>query len=439
MLIYNRQNHNISRNLDQTFAGFISISNKKNENDQNFTWNINLFKDLIAVYSSILLSAFAYGIMMVLIATRLEANVKNEILISLSTIFQIGAGVIFSNFLPSFGRKYGLIKTIIIATTISSICTILLYKFVYYWLWIAIIYCYGTALFSSSIARNIVMIDLTPKKIRPIVISISITIVASANGMGPILLNLLNIKDSIYSFLLASFLYLLSIIPLNRLKKNDSIIRDDKKIPILNYIKNSPKIFFSGFTFSYIMSSCSAFSIIYGIKAGMDFQQSSMLLSALLFGTIFYIPLSFLCNIFNCRFIIITSSLLSLFTIYFIYFHSNIENIYVLFFILFALVSGIKLPTLLLINNKYKSTQRLIVNSAFTKISLIGVITGLINTGICMKLFGYNGIWISCGLILSLFIIFWFLNYLYKFYQGTFLLKNLTIFNNKSYDKEEEL
>ena len=439
MLIFYRNNGGISRSYDHTGEGFAPLPLKQNDDNQNFTWNLSLVQDLLAVISSIFISAIAYGIMMVMISFRLETNVKNEILISLSTVTQIGAGVVFSRFLPSLGQKVGMIKSVIIGSIIASICSLLLFKFVFFWLWIIIIYFLGTSLFTTAVTRNTIMIDLSPPKIRSVAISIGITLVAIGNAFGPIILNLIKTKDSFYSFLLASALYLISIIPLLRLKKADSIVREQKKVAIWRYIKNSPKIFFAGFSMSFVMASCSAFSIIYGIKIGMTPSEASMLLSSLLFGTIFYTVFGFLCNYFNRRFLIILSAFCSLYIIYVINFYGDNENIFTLFFLLFGAMSGMKLPTLVLINEKYKPTQRLIVNSAFTRVALIGTIFGLLTTGFLMKHFGHSGLWLSCSIILTCFIIFWFLNYLYKIINNNFSSKDLTILYKNSHEPEQEL
>ena len=439
MLIFYRNNGGISRSYDHTAEGFAPLPLNKNDANKNFTWNLSLVQDLLAIFSSIFISGVAYGIMMTMISFRLEANVENEILISLSTVVQIGAGVIFSRFLPSVGQKVGMIKSIIIGSIVASICSLLLFKFVFYWLWIVIIYFLGTSLFTTAVTRNTIMIDLSPPKIRSIIISIGITLVAIGNAFGPILLNLIKTNDSFYSFLLASMLYLISTIPLLRLKKADSIVREQKKIAIWRYMKNSPKIFFAGFTMSYIMASCSAFSIIYGIKIGMTPSEASMLFSSLLFGTIFYTVFGFLCNYFNRRFLIILSAFCSLYIIYVINYYGNNENIFILLFLLFSAMSGIKLPTLVLINEKYKPTQRLIVNSAFTRVALIGTICGLLTTGALMKHFGHSGLWLSCTIILTCFIVFWFLNYFYKFMSNDFSYKDITILYKNSNESEQEM
>ena len=439
MLIFYRNNGGISRSYDHTAEGFAPLPLNKNDANKNFTWNLSLVQDLLAIFSSIFISGVAYGIMMTMISFRLEANVENEILISLSTVVQIGAGVIFSRFLPFVGQKVGMIKSIIIGSIVASICSLLLFKFVFYWLWIVIIYFLGTSLFTTAVTRNTIMIDLSPPKIRSIIISIGITLVAIGNAFGPILLNLIKTNDSFYSFLLASMLYLISTIPLLRLKKADSIVREQKKIAIWRYMKNSPKIFFAGFTMSYIMASCSAFSIIYGIKIGMTPSEASMLFSSLLFGTIFYTVFGFLCNYFNRRFLIILSAFCSLYIIYVINYYGNNENIFILLFLLFSAMSGIKLPTLVLINEKYKPTQRLIVNSAFTRVALIGTICGLLTTGALMKHFGHSGLWLSCTIILTCFIVFWFLNYFYKFMNNDFSYKDITILYKNSNESEQEM
>lgn len=437
MLIFFRNNLRVSRNFDYTNEGFTPINLKRIDENVGFKWSTKLFKDLLAVFISIFLASTAYGIIMVLVAVRLEFHVKNEILIGLSTITQIGAGVIFSRFLPSVGNKYGMIRSIVIASIVASICSLLLYKFINFWLWIIIIYFYGTSMFSSSVTRLTIMIDITPPQIRSIIISIGSTLVSIGNGLGPVLLKAFNTNDSFWSFTIASLLFLASSFPLLRLKKVDSIVREQKTIPIWRYIKNSPKIFASAFTCSFVMSSCSAFSIIYGIKLGMSQNEASMLFTALLFGTIFFIPIGILCNILNRRFIMIFSAISALFIIYLILYYSDSENILILFFLLFGSMSGIKLPATVLINEKYQSSQRLIVSSAYSKISLIGTICGILSTGILMKNYGANGIWISISSLLIIFILFWISDYLIKIYRGQFKFNNLSIFYKKNHEMQQ--
>jgi len=145
--------------------------------------------------------------------------------------------------------------------------------------------------------------------------------------------------------------------------------------------------------------------------------------------------MSYLCNKFNLRFLMICFSLISLYSIINISKIENFENLHLYFFILFVCLSGIKLPTLVLINEKYKSTQRLAVNSAFTQVTLLGAVFGLITTGIAIKAFGYQGLWYSTGGILVLHLIFCFLNYAKKIIFGETKLSNFSIIKKISNPK----
>ena len=140
----------ITRSYDISGSGFTLPSIKPPETvsgNKEFCWTISLAKDLAAIFSSIFLSAIGYGILMVMIALKLEANVKNEILISLSSATQIGAGVFISRFLPSLGRKAGMINSIYFGTIISAICALTLFIYPGYLLWVLIIFCIGTSFF----------------------------------------------------------------------------------------------------------------------------------------------------------------------------------------------------------------------------------------------------------------------------------------------------
>jgi predicted MFS family arabinose efflux permease len=294
----------------------------------------------------------------------------------------------------------------------------------------------GTSLFITSVTRNTIMIDIAPTKFRALSISIGSVAVAVGTALGPIIINILGTGENLITFIYSAVIYVISGIIIFRVKKIDSIIRHQKKIAIYRYILHSPKIMISGFSFSYVMCSCSAFSIIYGLKIGLDESQSSLLLTYLLLGNIAFIPMSYLCNKFNLRFLMICFSLISLYSIINISKIENFENLHLYFFILFVCLSGIKLPTLVLINEKYKSTQRLAVNSAFTQVTLLGAVFGLITTGIAIKAFGYQGLWYSTGGILVLHLIFCFLNYAKKIIFGEIKLSNFSIIK-KNIEPEE--
>ncbi len=442
MLVFLRSKSEVvTRNYDISGAGFsvlpISAKNKI-EDQQQFCWSMGLIKDLLAIFSSITLSAIGYGILMVMIALKLEANVKNEILMSLCAATQIGAGVIFSRFLPSMGQKFGMIKTIYIGSILSAIFALLLYKYLGYIPLLITIFILGTAFFICGVTRHTIMIDLAPTHIRSIIISIGAMLVAMGNGFGPILLSLIKTGDSFTSFLIASGFYIASIIPLTRLRSRvDSSVRGEKKISIWRYIKNSPKIMFAAFSVNYAMSSASAFSIIYGIKIGMTPSDASLLLSTLLFGTILYIPIGYLSDILNRRLMIITFAILSLFCTYNLYSNNNIQELHTSLFLLFGCLAGIKLPAIVLINEKYKPTQRLAVNSAFSRISLTGNICGLFITGFIMKNLGPQGLWISLMIILMLFLLFCLGNYSKKLIRKEFKLSDFSIFKKTSNEPQE--
>ncbi len=297
------------------------------------------------------------------------------------------------------------------------------------------VYLYGTSLFICGVTRQTVMIDLAPKNMRAIVISLGGMTVALGNSLGPILLDLIKTHDSFLTFTIASALFLSSTLPLASLRKSTTNIREEKKIGVWRYIKNSPKIMFAGFAVNYVISATSAFLIIYGIKIGMPKSQAYLLVSVLLFGSIFSLPLGYLVDIFNRRFLMIFSSFLSLICIILLFLNQDFQKIYTLLFITFGCLIGMKLSAVVLINEKYKPTQRLAVNSAFSRVSLSGNIIGLFATGIFMKCCGPKGLWISSIIILSLFLLFCFLNYLDKFKKKEINLQDFSILNKKTDDQ----
>ncbi len=440
MFFFHPKREVTTRNYDTAGSGFapLPIQNQSTEKKDRVEWTPSLVRDFSAIFSSIFLSAIGYGILMVMIALRMDTHIKNEILMSVSTATQIGAGVIFSRFLPSMGRKTGLVQSIYIGTSISAVFAIFAYFYINYAFWLITIFALGTSFFICGVTRNTIMIDMAPPHMRALIISIGTMLVAIGNSFGPIFLNFLQTSDTFISFALASGFYLLSMLPLSRLKRVDVGVREEKKIGIWRYIKNSPKIMFAGFSVSYAMSSSSAFLIIYGIQIGMPKDDASLLLSVLLFGTIFSIPIGYLADIFNRRMMMISSTVLALIFSLSIYFNHDHQKIHVLLFLMFGCLAGIKLPAVVLINEKYKPTQRLAVNSAFSRFSLIGNICGLFTTGAIMKCCGPQGLWLSVSVILFTFLVFCCHNYAIKIMRKEFNFKDLSIFNKNQNEQLPE-
>ena len=398
-----------------------------NKHQRTFLWTTPHLLDYFTIYFSIFLSSLAYGVAMVAIALKLESNVNNDLLITLSTVFQITAGVLFSNYLPKFVSKLGIVNSIFYGSIIAGVSTLGLFNYINYFVWAINIFIMGMSLFITSVTRNTVMIDASPEKLRAFSISLGSCLVAIGNSLGPIIVNYVGSGQTLTTFLIASLIHISSGLIILRLKKINSSLRHQKKIMPWRYVINSPKIMFSGFSFSFAMSSCSAFAIIYGLRVGMSQEQATLLLSCLLIGTITYIPFSYLCNIFNLRFLMILFSMVSLFLIYKIYSIEDVSRLHLYFFLLFSCLAGMKLPTIVLINEKYKSTQRLAVNSAFSQFTLLGAVCGLITSGILINIFEYRGLWLSISGILVLFLIFCSLNYLYRMINKTFVLKDFSI------------
>ncbi|MBU6339090.1 MAG: MFS transporter [Rickettsiales bacterium] len=429
----------VSRSYDISSKDFDAFPENNQKSGRTFHWTSDLVKDILAVFSSIFIAAIGYGIMSVMIAIKMEEYVKNEILMSLSSGTQIVSGIILSRFLPTLGRKIGLTNSIYLGTTISAFAAFLMHFYAGYFLWLATIFVFGASNFLCGVVRQTITIDLSPRHVRATIISCSGMLFSIGNSCGPIFLNLIdNTSNNISSHLFACMFFVISMIPLHRIKKHEKIVvREDKQIELWRYIKNSPKIMFAGFCVNYALSSCSTFIIIFGIKSGLKPSEASMLLSMLLFGAVFSVPLGYLTDLINRRFLMIFFSILSIICSQLIYYNSDLSKIHTLLFLMFGALIGIKLPAFVLINDKYKPTQRLAVNSAFGKISLIGNIFGIFCTGAIMKYFGPQGLWMSVTIILFLFLLFCSMNYLSKAVKGELKLKDFYLFNkNKNYDEQ---
>ncbi len=431
MTLFSFKETPVTRNYDVVATGFSATPqpDKQTPETKNFRWTKTLVKDIAALFSSITLSAIGYGISTALIALTINKHVKNEILISFSSAAQLAAGIAFARFLPALGRKLGLANSLYFAGLLSATCSLAMYFYIDYFIWILTVFIFGISLFICGVTRQTIMIDLAPPHLKAMIISIGGMLVAIGNSFGPILLGMLKTSTHLTSYLIACTFYLLSLLPLSRLKKTTINIKEEKKIGLWRYIQASPKIMFAGFCVNYSLASANAFLIIYGMRIGMTESNAALLYSVLLFGTIFSIPLGYLTDLVNRRFLMIFSAFLSLICIISLFFNENPENIYLLLFLTFGCMTGMKLPAIVLINEKYKPTQRLAVNAAFAKFSLLGNLFGIFCTGAMMKTFGTQGLWASLAIILSFYIILCIGNYARKLWRGDLNFRKFSLTN----------
>lgn len=437
MNLFPSKETNITRNYEVAASGFSFVQNAEQKSEsKTFRWSKSLVADIAALFSSITLSAIGYGISTTLIALTVNKYVKNELLISLSSASQLAAGVVFARFLPGLARKLGMINTLYLATTVSALCSLFIYFYIGYFPWVAMVFTFGVSLFICGTTRQTIMIEMAPPHFKAMIISLGGMIVAIGNSFGPILLGILKTSTTATSYLIACIFYLLSMLPLARLKRHDVAVKEEKKIGIWRYIQASPKIMFAGFCVSYSLASANTFLIIYGMKVGMNETNASFLYSILLFGTVFSIPLGYLTDLLNRRFLMIFSTILALFCIISLYFNENPERIYPLLFATFGCMTGIKLPAIVLINEKYKPTQRLAVNAAFSKFCLMGNLFGIFCTGAMMKNFGAQGLWLSLIFILSFYLIFCSFNYFRKALKGELNFSRFSFSAKSTMEKE---
>jgi MFS family permease len=430
MSFFHYKENNVTRNYEVVASGFSLAPNAELKSEsKTFRWNKTLITDIAALFSSITLSAIGYGISTALIALTVNKYIKNELLISLSSASQLAAGVVFARFLPGLGRKLGMINTLYFASSISALCSLILFFYIGYFPWVATVFIFGVSLFVVGVTRQTIMIDIAPPHFKAMIISLGGMLVAIGNSFGPVLLGLLKTSTTITSYLIACIFYLLSMLPLARLRKAETEVKEEKRIGIWRYIQASPKIMFAGFCVNYSLASANTFLIIYGMKIGMSETNASLLYSVLLFGTIFSIPLGYLTDLVNRRFLMIFSAVLSLICISLLYVNQNPDKIYLLLFLTFGCMTGIKLPAVVLINEKYKPTQRLAVNAAFSKFSLMGNLFGIFCTGSIMRSYGPNGLWASLAIIISFYLIFCTMNYIKKAFKGELAFAKFSLTN----------
>ena len=234
-----------------------------------------LIVDIIPIYLSIFLSSIPFGMLSCLVAIKMDYHIKNSILISLCSATQILSGVFISKYLPGIARMFGTNRVLYISTITAALASLAMYKYEGYFLWIIVIFSFGASIFCFAVIRQTIILDMAPPNRKAILVSTGGMFMSIGNALGPIMLNYIG-NDGFLPHIVAALFYISSIFAISYIGDKSEVVRENKKIGLLRYIYNSPKIMFGGFAFSYSQASINAFLIIYGIKSGMLASQASL-------------------------------------------------------------------------------------------------------------------------------------------------------------------
>lgn len=389
-----------------------------NETDQQVTHNKHGFSLFINVLCTLLTST-SLGILAVLIPVKLsELNISDSfigIILSFETIAAIAICFMIPNILRLIGLKIGLLLS-----TFIRVPTIIIFPyFNNLELLTSAIFIHALGCYSLFILLQIWVNTIPFKRFKGLMIGLYSTSISVGLAIGPVIVNLLTPKlpyidsqltsiieflnelvgqqplvDNTSLFIVASILSLSSLLPLILYLPKIPKLTYTNKSNIFTTIKNCKGAMFAIAMAGVSQFGVAAFIVIYGLKNGLTLADSAYLLTFFMLGSlILEVPLAWLSDFFDRRFIIVWCAFASMFCAVYlpIAIYTPIQA-WILVFIWGGVIAGIYSISLTIIGEKYTESDDMVAsNAGYSLMESIGGTLGIITIGIAMQTLGTDG------------------------------------------------
>ena len=341
--------------------------------------------------------------------------------------FFIGANIV-----PKLVTKVGHIRVFAAFASMASLSSLIHIVFVDPYVWILARFLTGFSMIGIFIIVESWLNDRANNKTRGKVLSLYMLITYLGMALGNFLLNVSNPKDY-EPFILISLLFSIALIPILLTKRKPPKFKKISFIKIKELFKISPfgsiSMFCTGFIFAPIFSLLSVYAIIMKLSI---FETSLLLVSVMLAGALFQLPIGFLSDKYDRRKIIIGSSLAAVFfslsAIYVSGAGNSLPNLFIesavsfnyfstvmdktKLFIFIILLAGVTLPlfslNLALVNDYIPKEKFVAAGGGLNIIFGLGAMIGPIMCSTLMHFLGPNGFFIHLLIFLFTIIVFGF-------------------------------
>jgi MFS family permease len=374
---------------------------------------------ILSVAATLLLSV-AMGVSAIIIPTTLQSYGISSTVIGLIMSLETIAAFVISLFFPSLLRVIGL-KYGLVFSTLLRIPSLLLLGFTSnIFLWTIAVFFNGVGCFTFLILLQTWIVGMKFKSNKGLLVSLYTTSISLGLALGPLLLEysgkillfvkpLLNtyfiniafssvvvphVPNTRFIFILAALMSLVALLPILmgffllpsfKLKGNVGIWQS-----IINAKGPMFAVTMAGVSFFGVC----AFITIYGLKNQLSFNESALLLTLFMMGSLLLeAPLTWASDFIDRRYIIVIAAFMSMLCAVYlpIAIYVNYQA-YILLFIWGGVNAAIYSTSLALIGDKYEGDALVAANAGYTLMDAAGGTAGILLIGYTMEAFGSDGL-----------------------------------------------
>ena len=375
---------------------------------------------LIMSASATFLLAVAMGLSAVIIPTTLQNDGISNTLIGLIMSLETIASILISLLFPLFLRFVSMKTGLLISTIFRIPSLLLLAYFSNPFIWASAVFFNGVGCFSFLILLQTWIVGMKFKKNKGLMVALYSTSLSLGLATGPILLEYSKalvplaipymmdiytskthtpdvaalVMQTRYYFILTAFISLLALLP---------ILIGFLSVPSVKF-KGSSGVWKTimqakGPMFAVAMAGVSFFGVcafitLYGLKNQLTLQESALLLTCFMIGSLMLeTPLTWASDYIDRRYVIVIAAFLSMLCAVYlpIAIYVNYQA-FILLFIWGGVIGSIYSTALALIGDKYEGDALVAANAGYSLMDAAGGTVGILLIGYTMDAFGSDGL-----------------------------------------------
>ncbi len=374
---------------------------------------------LAANVSATLFACIALGMLAILVPVQLQSQSFSDTTIGSALSFESVASIIICFLLPSLLKKIGMQLGLLLSTLLRVPSIMLFPYFNDLSVLIGAIFLHGIGCYMLLILLQTWVNAIPLKKNKGLIVALYSTSVSVGLALGPVVIAALKaspdtltalsepivslstavfgkqpLVETVGLYGVATLISLLAVVPLALALPVIPKIKFTGTSTILQSITASKGAMFAIMMAGVSQFGVAAFITLYGIKNGLLLEQSALLLTAFMLGSlILEVPIAWLSDHFDRRYFIIGCAFACMFcAVYLPIAIYTPVNAYVLVFVWGGVIAGIYSVSLALIGETHaKGDQIITANAGYSLMESIGGTLGILCIGVAIEQLGNDG------------------------------------------------
>ncbi len=365
---------------------------------------------IMLILLATLLVQVSVGVNAVMIPVHLSNMGFNKIEIGFCLSLEIFAVLCISSYINKILSKFGLFKSLLVATLLRALVMWRLAELQQYWAWLMCMFLYGMCTNIFLIALQTWLGTLSLKRFSGLVIGVYSAVLAIGVALGPLALDIVGGIEGVMPFYMNAVIILVTFVPFILGFWLIPKIHSTGTARVFYILKNAPIVMFSAFVGGITFFGLPAFSTLVGIQDGLPADKAAYLITAFMLGAICIgLILSSVSDFIGPRRLTVVCVFIGLAcAVYFPLAISHYEIVLGLLFVWGGVMNGVYAMGLGATSKFFRQEDLVSANVTYGLMDCLGGVVGVFLIGVAMQLWHSEGmtyVIVAAGVIYFTFVL----------------------------------